>query len=380
MAATLQQLRKYLFPVEVFYFLYVYSVLFQMYFYQQYYFQAIVGSKLQSLSNHTSADAHRCLTQDYVINQTSSASFVSMQKQINHLNLYSGVISIGTSFLSSIILGSLSDTFGRKPIVSIAVIGIIVGTTLQTLLVHFKWSPYIFLVCLAIHGFTGGFPLVIGICFAIVTDTTPKKWLGIRMSVLEAGISMAKVVASLSTNNWINYTNCAFIAPSLLNIGVAVITLVYLICMVESSPAATKDDKKSMMEKDNKEKESKITKLFNGLNIFFNPFYIGFSKWWRVWFATLVICLGCACSVGSTEIFNFFLHNKPLQWSYDKIGYYGAACGAFMTLVLVTFLPLLVLFKVPYALIATIGAVSGVIGNVITALVKSSTQMYIGKY
>ena len=292
-------------------------------------------------------------------------------------------MSIGSSFIATVLLGSLSDRLGRKPIVAIAIVGMIISSTMQALVVYFNLNVYLFLVLLGIHGFAGGNPLTIGICYAIVTDTTPKKWLAWHMSFLEATIGFGRAVAFLGTNNWIHSTNCSFFYPSLLCIGASIATFLYLLLMTESIPHRNFAEEKQVnslevsFEHKNQD-DSRILKLFNGLKIYFNPLYVGYSNWWRIWVLTAVICLGCMCVVGGIEILNFFLHNRPFEWPYDKIGYYGAVSSTLMGLILIIFVPLLVLLKVSYPLIILTGVISGIIGNTIVALVKTNWQMYIG--
>ena len=249
--------------------------------------------------------------------------------------------------------------------------GMSLDTIMQTLVVYFDLSTYYFLSLLAIHGFTGGSSLASSMIFAIVADTTPNRWLGVRMSVLEATMTFGKAVAFIGTNNWIQSTNCNFLYPSLLNVGTALCAVVFLFLMRESFSPQEQNAYFSLRRV--------ILAIFNGLRIFFNPYYLGFSNWWRAWTATGVICAAAACSVGGTEILNFFLHNRPLQWSYDKIGYFGAFIFGFNGLVLITAVPMLIAVRFSYPLVGLIGAVCGIIANVMVALVKCNWEMYVGK-
>ena len=367
-----EKLRAFLIPVELVFFLYIFSQLFQTLFYQQYYFQKIAKDKLLSLPNYTYSRDHQiCLTQDYIVNFIGNASFVDLQQKVNNLNMYSNIVLIGLSFLSAIFLGPLSDRFGRKPVMLIVLVGALLDTVLQILVVHFDLKPTYFLALLAIHGVCGGFPLACGCAFAVVTDTTPKRWLGIRMSTLEACIPFAKALAYLGTNNWIHATDCRFFYPSLLNMSTSVFAILFLFLMTESLPTDSLKQIASI--------NHGISKLFTGVKIYFNPFYLGFFNWWRAWAATGVICFGCVCAIGGLEILNFFLHNRPLEWSYDKIGYFGACMSVLMGLVLVCIVPLLISVKFPNPVIGLIGAFCGITANVMTALVKRSWEMYIGK-
>ena len=343
-----------------------------MFFYQQYYFQRLAKITLNSLNaNNTPVVEHTCLTQDYIVNFIKNASFIALQKRVNNLNMLSNIVSIGSSFCSSVFLGPLSDKFGRKPILLAASIGLGLSTAMQALVVYFDLNVYYFLLLLAVHGFTGGFPLACGTSFAAVTDSTPRRWLGLRMSILEAAIAFGRAAASLGTNNWIHLTNCDFLYPSLLNMGIAFLVVVFTLLMSESIPA-----KRSVKQTFSNQGMGKI---FTGIKIYFNPSYLGFSNWWRAWAATCVICLGCVCAIGGAEILNFFLHNRPLEWSYEEIGYFGACMSVLMGLVLICIVPLLITAKLPNPVIGLIGVFCGVSGNVIVALAKLNWEMYIGK-
>ena len=361
------KLRKFLFPVELLFLLYMFSLLFQMTYYQQYYFQRLAQDELASVQNLTGV----CLDQELIVNHTSNKLFLHLQERVNDLNMYTNIIAVTCASLSSIFLGPLSDLVGRKPIFFYVMIGSACSFVLQSLVVYFEWNIHYFFLVLFIFGTSGGMALTCGLSFAYVTDTTPKKWLRIRMGILEATIAIGKGTSSLGSNNWIHNNGCDFFPPSLLIIGTACIAILYLLFMPESL---------TWKERDFSTNTKGFSKFINGLKIFFYPKYTGFSNWWRVWAATGVICIGIFSAIGGVEIQNYFLYNRPLQWSYDHIGYYSAAWSGLMGLVLLIVLPVFVAIGLSNAFIGLIGSVCAITANVIIANVKTNWEMYIGKF
>ena len=358
------------FPFEIPFFLWQFSEHFFRSLYQQYYFQQISQAALQKTEANISL---QCLTQSYVANYTGNEGFLRIQEKVNHLNMYSEVTFLGLSIFVGLLLGPISDIVGRKPVMLTAVIGMCLTALLQFVIIHFSLNVYYYLLCSVLFGASGGFGTVMTIIIAIVHDVTPKWAFTIRIGFIESCIAIAKATTSIATNNWIQKTNCNFEPPAWLMITVTAMAMISVIMMPETLSKEVRISNKQLSNRG-------FNKIVTGIKLYVKPSYIGYRNHWVLCTATIVICLASLGLGASNSIMNYFLHNEPLEWSYDKIGIYGAVYAAAMGLSLIILLPILVLMKLPVYYISLIGAVAAVITNILIANVKSDYQMFIRKF
>lgn len=362
------ELRRKFLPVEILIVLFLILQLCSAQIYQQYFFQRYARELLHNYTNHTFQTV--CLKQDTIVNYTDdNSSILEIQKQSNDLSMYNEVISLGTSAVVSLIYGPLSDRIGRKPVLALILLGLTLSAVLQVVIVELDLELNYFLISSAIYGCFGGLSSMLGVSFAAVSDVTPKRWLTLRMGVVESTIGFAKIASYLSIFYWINFNGCYFKSPVYLMIAIAITAGLYLLIWPES-----------LQETHYKGRSHGFSKLVNGARIFFVPTFVGISKWWRVWVAATVICLECLCALGIFQITNYFLHNKPLQWSYDLIGIYGVVTSVANIFSLIVVLSAMVAIGLPDPLISIIGSVFAIISNVMIATIKTTWEMFLGKF
>ena len=341
---------------------------------QQYIFQRIARETLAHTPNYTAPNHSICLDQDYIVNNTgSNESIIKIQKEANDLAMYLEVIRLGMSAVTALFYGSLSDIFGRKPILALCLLGLSLCCGLQVAVIELNLNMHIYLLVAAgINGLFGGFASIVGVCFAAVSDVATKKWRTLRMSTTESAIGFGKLSSYLVVYYWIDNNGCDFRLPAYSMLGIALVAFIYLLLLPESLPA-----------KENR-KEGGFKKLLDGTKLFVLPSKLSFSKWWRLWICVLILTIQCFCSVGIAQVINYFLHNKPLEWSYDIIGIYGVVAAISHIITLVVVLPLLLALPLPEGLLNPIiiifGAIVGVGTNVMMATVKTDWEMFLGKY
>ena len=371
---TWADVRSKIFPVEILFLLFMYGYYFFTQLYQQYYFQHLAGELLSSLPNYTAPAKAICFNEDYIVSYTNTTAFQNLQDKVNNLNMYSAIIYLSLSAIVALILGPLSDLIGRKPVLFYALLGLVLTSLAQLVIVHIKASVYFYLIPVSIFGASGGHAALIGLVFAAVTDvTSSKKWLTIRMAAVEAAITLARAISSVAVNNWINNNGCYFPPPAWLMFCVVIIPCFYLFLMSEPLTENLKHPSRRHYSG-----RHKLQEIFNGFKSFLNPFYIGFSNWWRLWIVACIIAMEALTIIGNYEIIGYFLHNKPLEWSYGRIGVYGAISSTSMGISLVCVLPLLIAIKFSNALICFTASLFGIVTYIMMATVKRSWEMYLG--
>ena len=360
------------FPFEIIFLLFQFSEHFYRLLYQQYYFQHLANLSLSEQPNYTEPSSSICLDQDYIINHTDNENFVKLQTTVNHLNMYSELVFMGLSALTALFLGPLSDVIGRKPIIITTMIGVALTAVTQFIVIYFKLNVYYYLLCAVFYGSFGGQGTMITVMMATVKDVTSKQWLTFRIGVIESCIAIAKVVTALASNNWIQNTGCNFQPPAWLMI---VVSALALICSLIIPETLSKDLRMQYKTGHNKG----FKKLSTGVKIFTQPHFIGWRNYWQLWTASCVICCASFGQGASVTIMNYFLHNKPLEWSYNLIGLYGVVYSGTMALSLNLVLPVLLLCKLSNSFICLIGAVFAIVTNILIATVKTNWEMFVGE-
>lgn len=361
-------LRYLFFPVEVLFLLGMFVYFYFGQVYRQYIYQHL-ASQLPALSNASSSSI--CLNQTYITDLTDSSTFEALQSHINLVSMETEIVYIALSGLSSLILGSISDQTGRKPVLAFVVSGMILASVSQIFVVYFDGAAHLFLIPAFFLGIFGGHAALIGLVFAAVSDrTVSKKALTFRMGIVEAALTLAQATSAPAFNGWIQRNGCNFRPTVWLMFAITIIAMLYLIPFPESKEKAKE---KGVSKKD------RFCGFLNGFKILARPSLIGYSKWWRLCCIACIILLEAFTVIGLDEILEFFLHNDPLSWSYTRIGYYKAIAAVSRGASLIIILPILILMKFSNLVICLIACLFAVVTNSMIATVQASWEMYVGK-
>lgn len=361
-----RNIRFKLFPVEVIFIIYVFVVMFYTQIYKQYFFQRLAK---QALSDYNHTINHSiCLEQEYVAPITGNATFEKIQATTNNLNMYCEIISLGTGGIIALIYGPLSDIIGRKPIMLSVFSGLLLASIVQLVIVTRQIDLNYYLLSVGLYGLGGAYGTMTGVSFAAASDVTPKKWLTLRMGVVESCIAIGTIFSNVAGFYWFQKSGCDFLPPAILMTSVAAFGFAYILLLFpEPLPKSSDGSTRG------------FRKLISGGKLFLFPSFVGFSNWWRVWFITFMICLQAVCEIGSGEIMNYFLHNKPLEWSYNVIGTYGIVTEASHALLLLIVLPILLVVGFPGPAIILIAVLFAMGSNALIAISKTTWEMFLGE-
>ncbi|XP_019849081.1 PREDICTED: hippocampus abundant transcript 1 protein-like isoform X2 [Amphimedon queenslandica] len=364
--------RRRIFVIEIFM---VFSQLLYLYstqIVQQYIFQTLACEALSNTPNYTAPNESICLDQDYIVSATgNNDSIIEIQQKTNTLNMYIAIIGLVSSAVLSLIYGSLSDIFGRKPFLILCFSGLCLSSALQVAVIELDLNMNVYLlIASALNGLTGGGATTIGVAYASIADVTTKKWRTLRLGTTGSAFGFSKALSYLLAYYWINNNGCDFKGPAYLMLAIGFVGLTYIILIPESLPRSKEE-----------RKEGGFKKLADGFKVFFIPSRSGFSKWWRIWVCVIVICIEFLCVIGITQVLNYFLHNKPLEWSYDFIGIYGSVTSITQCLALIVVLPLLIAIPIPEAysnpFIILFAVVIAITTNVMMATLRTTWEIFL---
>lgn len=363
--------RVLLFPVELCFFLYTFSLFLFIQLYQQYYFQQIAKEILQNSTNQSSDNLSVCLYQEYIVNLTSNGTYQEIQHQTNQFSMYTQILYQMTSFIVTLFVGPLSDAIGRKLFIFLMVCGLLLAAVGQLVIVHFHFSIWFFMVAAFILSLPGGFGGMLTMCAASIRDSTSDRWLTLRIGLLEASAFFAKALGSAAALTWIQGTACNFSPPAWMMMGAAVFCIVYVLLVPESL------DKSGFLRMPSVCYRVS-SRLLNGVKIFLWPPYVGFNSFWKILVAEIVVCVAVFNLEGLLEIQNYFLLNLPLEWSYSLVGIYGAVNSAAHGMILVLVLPVLTIVHLPDPLIALVGMLFALATSIAIAIIQNTWEMFLG--
>ena len=93
---------------------------------------------------------------------------------------------------------------------------------------------------------TGGFGAVLVAAYAYITDITPKRWLTVRMGIIEFMIFIGAAASSASSISWLGSNGCDFHPTAWLMMATAVLSFLYILVLPES---LTNERKKELLIK-----------------------------------------------------------------------------------------------------------------------------------
>ncbi len=355
---------------------YLYLVIFELYSFNEYGREELEEQDVNiSLTGNVSTlniSRYGCLTTDYLDKHSSNnRSGDEAQKSTALLNLI--VVGAGQlpSILTCLLLGPLSDRFGRKPTLIVILIGAGLQAALTSVIIHFQLSLYIFLVGSFAKAGSGGIAGLLTISHSYVADVSSRKWLTLRLGVVEACTCIAGMFSFVVGGVWVQLAKCDFRAPSYLLVGSIVAVLPYVIFCVPESLSNRKRSTRQAPKAGGLSPKA----LLKGFRIFFSP---GPSRW-KLWFTLLTMIVTILNTTGTVVIITLFLLHKPLAWHPYMIGVYLAASELVHGLSLLFLLPIMVALELPDAGIVLVGIGVSCVMDVCLGLVASTWEMFLGK-
>ena len=186
--------------------MYLYFALIQLYFYQKFGLKALEDANGTDMAPNDSFCVNSSLLGSILGNGTND----EVEGQASLLELINSSPQFAISVVAALIAGPISDKYGRKPGLLFALIGNTLAATINILLVYFNLSVYYFLASSMLMGATGGFTIIMTVSIAYISDVSSKKWLTLRISLLQAMFYVSKALADAITGQWLRRSGCDF--------------------------------------------------------------------------------------------------------------------------------------------------------------------------
>ena len=357
--------------VEPIVFLYMFNTYLLSFTLQQYFFWRF-GK--EQLANSSFPDLNRssfCISTDDLddygrTNETAD----NVQASAGHLVTYTFLPGLLVSVIVALVLGPLSDKYGRRLIFFSIATGVLVQGVLTFFIMWFNLNMYLFILGATLPSFFGGFASCLTASFSYAADISSGRCRTIRIALIEAMIFLGGALSEGTAGVLLRRLNCTFWPLLVIYITCGVLMIVYAIFILPESLS-----KFERLQKTSHHRRG-VRALARGLKIFLCP-----SEYstWKLWFGVVVISIMVSNFIGSQEITAFFLIGEPLKWHVDLIGYYDVVTQVTHGLVLIVIAPILVALSLPDAVIALIGLVFSSGMNIFMGFVKETWEMFVGK-
>ena len=353
--------------VEPAIFCYMFATFLYIPLYQQYYYVRY-GTQLLENTSFPFPNCSFCLNSSEVDKYAGNGTFRVVETWSDHLVLYGQVANRIPSILATIIIGPLSDRFGRNPVILAAVTGRTVLYVMSIVIIYFNWNPYYFILANFLSGLTGDFPAMIAGTTSYLADISAPKWRSLRIGIATGLISLGALIGQFSIGYWLKETNCDFVYPMCAVVAGNAIIIVYVLLFLPES--LSRKEREELMLKNPKGLKS----LTQGFRIFAGkvPEY----SQWRLWFLLISICM-LLINVTGWEYTNvYFLKAPPLDFNPILIGYYQSAYSGSRFLSSTLLIGTLVAVRTPDAAIALIGLTFNAGCNLLTGFSRKLYQVF----
>ena len=356
--------------VEPVIFLYCFGMFLYASLYEQYFFNLYGKDKLKNTS-FPDIDTPVCLNSSEIDHYTGiNGSYKVVEQHSSNMLIYCLVTNKFVSIASSMIMGPLSDIYGRRPFIILVASGAVLQGVCAVLIVHFNLNVLLFILGAGISGFFGDFTAILMATFSYISDVSSGKWRTIRMGFGEAMMLLSGLLSQGLGGLWFQKLKCDFTYPLILYVACNFAIILYTLFLLPES--LTKDDR----ERKRAGKPKGMQALVRGVMIFL--FQVKEYSAWILWFMLLSILIVVLNMSGILTVLVLFF--KAFNWGPEKIGQVQCVTQASSAVSLLLILPILVAFKLPDALITLIGLFFCYSMSVFMGLSTITYQFFIGEY
>ncbi|XP_004594069.2 proton-coupled folate transporter [Ochotona princeps] len=243
-------------------------------------------------------------------NHSVNPTMQEVETLTSHWTLYMNLGGFLVGFFTSTLLGAWSDRVGRRPLLILTSLSLLVQVVVSILVVQLELHVGFFVLGRILCAFLGDFSGLLAASFASVADVSSRHNRTFRMAVLEACIGVAGMLASLTGGYWLRaqgYANPFWLALAVL----VVMTLYAAFCYGETL------------------KEPRPTRLFtlhhhrSVVRLYVAPAPEKSRKHLALYSLSIFVVL--AVHFGAQDILTLYELSAPLCWDSRLIGYGSAA-------------------------------------------------------
>ncbi|CAD7667575.1 unnamed protein product [Nyctereutes procyonoides] len=294
-------------------------------------------------------------------NHSADPVMKEVETLTSHWTLYMNLGGFLVGLFSSTLLGAWSDCVGRRPLLVLASLGLLLQAVVSIFVVQLQLHVGYFVLGRILCALLGDFNGLLAASFASVADVSSNRSRTLRMALLEACIGVAGMLASLLGGHWLRaqgYANPFWLALAVL----IVMTFYAALCFGETV------------------KEPTPARLFTLRHhrsivwLYLTPAPEKSRKHLALY--SLAIFMVITVHFGAQDILTLYELSKPLCWDSRLVGY-GSAAQHLLYLTSLVGLRLLQ-HCLADTWVAEIGLAFNILGMVVFAFATITPLMFTG--
>ena len=285
----------------------------------QYVHQRLFETYTNSSSNTSHHGIYRC---DSNVTDNSTLLELKLQQETSQKILYFIYATTLPSFLVNLVMGSYSDSIGRKLFFLVPIVGNLGKGVVTLLIVKFNLDLNYFFLAFGLDGIGGSFTTFLLAIFAYTADITPpKNKRTIAIAALEVLLAAGTIVGKFGSGLLIKGTG--FFYPMVVNMVLVLLTLFCVLFLLRETRDRTEKVRMSPL---------------NHLKNVFGFYLFSGSRHYRLQYIVvmLIFCFGLVARFGRDNTETLYILNRPFCWLPDQIGYFGALRTGLMSVITMT--------------------------------------------
>lgn len=364
---------------------YLHKIVFELYTFNFFARQAVAahngsGNTSEECASTTALSNSTSMEGRYSVNLLwSNRTGDIVEKDTGILIMIVTIVMGACSLVGTLMLGPLSNRFGRKPVLLAVLAGLTLQALVTVLLIKLELNIHYFILGSGLRGMTGGVAGVYTVAYSYIAEFSQDKkmWLVVRIGVVETlsfvAVSLGLVAGGLAVDE----LDCDFNMPAFVVLGCVACAFLYTAIATADSRnqvLATSANQSPLPQKTRKVDISPRA-LVQGARMFCSQDYPR-SKLWLI---LLVMVVSVVNSSGVTAVMTLFLLHQPLAWSPLYIGGFLGMSEFIHGLVLVVLLPTFLSLGVHDGTIVSLSIMMTVAMNVTLAFVDSTWQVFLSE-
>lgn len=339
--------------------------------YEQYYYH-YYGSDLLRNTSFDFPEGSFCINSSLINKYTgNNNSYKYDETNSNNLVIYGQLASKIPAVVVTIILGPLTDRYGRRLGILLPSFGMFIQGLASTLIIYYDLNPFYFILVNIFSGVTGDFTSLIAACFTYAADISSPRWRSYRIAAIEGIASFGKVAGQLTGGYWLYDNNCNYIPPMIFYTGTTVLLMLYTLFLPES---LTKAERLKLVSKN---KGGIISKYVQGGKIYCGG--LPLLSTWVLYVTSVAISLAVINMEGALLISVFFLKATPFDFSALQIGFYQASKSLTQGICSLFVFAIFVALHISDAWILLFGFIFNGVCNLLTGFATKTWELYTSK-
>ncbi len=344
-------------------------------------FQVGVGcANTTALENVTYVRERHRYRVDGLLRTNGSSTGDVVQAETGLLIMMANIALGVTSIIGTLMLGPLSNHFGRKTALVTILAGMVLQAVLTSLVVELDLDVHWFVLGSGLRGLTGGVAGVYTISYSYISDinNSNKKWLVIRIGIIETlsfvAVSLGLVLGGVS----IDELRCRFAMPAYVVLGLMVCAFLFtLIATSESHDHvfASVANRTPVPRREGRVHAGPRT-FKEGVGLFFS----GKSPRLKLWLGVCIMMVMVANSSGFTAVMTLYLLHGPFVWNPLYIGGFLGMTEFLRGLVLVVGLPVLLFAGIHDGTIIGLSILLTISMNVTLGFADATWHVFLGTH